>query len=105
MILLDHRFKKRRKWLIYQIHRLEANIEKDKNYLYSINKQIANAEYSLSYCRDTCQCLRQELQELYEQNNNDVILDDTRFAKYLHDDGVVPMPETAQNKEELKTKL
>ena len=85
--------------------RLEAKIEKDKNYLYNINKQIANAKYSLSYCRDTEQHLRQELQELYEQKNNDVILDDTRFAKYLHDNGAVPVPEGAQNKEELETKL
>ena len=60
MILLDHRFKKRRKWLTYEIHRLEANIEKDKNYLYNINKQIANAKYSIAYCRKAYELLRQD---------------------------------------------
>ena len=41
--------------------------QKDKNYLYTVNSEIASAKYTLEYCRDTEQRLRQELHKLYEE--------------------------------------
>ena len=42
-------FEKRRKWRIVEIHELDIQIEKSKNYLHSLNNEIAGAKYSLDY--------------------------------------------------------
>jgi len=60
---------RRRKWLIDNIHEFDMQIERAKNYLYSLNNEIAGAKYSLDYCRDAYERLRQELQKLYEEKN------------------------------------
>ena len=45
------------------------HIERAKNYLYSLNNEIAGAKYSLDYCHEAYERLRQELQKLYEEKN------------------------------------
>ena len=60
---------KRRKWLIDKIHELDMQIERAKNYLHTVNNEIAGAKYSLDYCRDAYERTRQELQKLYEEKN------------------------------------
>ena len=68
-----------RKWCIDEIHELDMQIERAKNYLYSLNNEIAGAKYSLDYCRDAYERLRQELQKLYEEKNKleDVLRENT----------------------------
>ena len=44
-------------------------IERAKNYLQSLNNEIVGAKYTLDYCRDTEQRLRQELKRLYEEKS------------------------------------
>ena len=60
---------RRLKWLIDKIHDLDMQIERAKNYLYSLNNEIAGAKYSLDYCHEAYEQLRQELQRLYEEKN------------------------------------
>jgi len=60
---------RRRKWLIDKIHDLDMQMERAKNYLYSLNNEIACAKYSLDYCHEAYERLRQELQKLYEEKN------------------------------------
>ena len=60
---------KRRKWLIDKIHELDMQIERAKNYLHTVNNEIAGAKYSLDYCRDAYERTRQELQRLNEEKN------------------------------------
>jgi len=60
---------RRHKWLIDNIHTLDMHIERAKNYLYSLNNEIAGAKYSLDYCHEAYERLRQELQKLYEEKN------------------------------------
>ena len=60
---------RRHKWLIDKIHELDMHIERAKNYLYSLNNEIAGAKYSLDYCHEAYERLRQELQKLYEEKN------------------------------------
>ena len=60
---------KRSKWIIDEIRILEKDIERDKNYLYTLNKEIAGAKYSLDYCHDAYEHIRQELQRLYEEKS------------------------------------
>jgi DNA-binding transcriptional MerR regulator len=63
------KLERRRKWLIDKIHDLDMQIERAKNYLYSLNHDIVGAKYSLDYCHEAYELLRQELQKLYEENN------------------------------------
>jgi chromosome segregation ATPase len=63
------KLERRSKWLIDKIHDLDLQIERAKNYLYSLNNEIAGAKYSLDYCHEAYERLRQELQELYEEKN------------------------------------
>ena len=58
---------KRYKWLKDEIGRLE--MQKDKNYLHEVNNESASAKYTLDYCRDTEQRLREELQRLHEEKS------------------------------------
>jgi cob(I)alamin adenosyltransferase len=60
---------RRSKWLIDNIHDLDLQIERAKNCLYSLNNEIAGAKYSLDYCHEAYERLRQELQKLYEEKN------------------------------------
>jgi FtsZ-binding cell division protein ZapB len=64
------KLERRSKWLIDKIHDLDLQIERAKNYLYSLNNEIAGAKYSLDYCHEAYERLRQELQKLYEEKNN-----------------------------------
>jgi hypothetical protein len=60
---------RRYKWLIDKIHQFDLQIERAKNYLYSLNNEIGGAKYSLDYCHDAYERLRQELLKLYEEKN------------------------------------
>jgi phosphomevalonate kinase len=62
-------FEKWRKWRIDEIRGLDMQIERSKNHLQSVNDEIAGAKYSLDYCRDAYERIRQELQRLYEEKN------------------------------------
>jgi hypothetical protein len=43
------KLERRSKWLIDKIHDLDLQIERARNYLYSLNNEIAGAKYSLDY--------------------------------------------------------
>ena len=63
------KLERRSKWLIDKIYELDMQIERAKNYPYSLNDEIARAKYSLDYCHEAYERLRQELQKLYEEKS------------------------------------
>ena len=64
----------RRKWLIDKIHELDTQIERSKNYLYSLSNEIANARKLLSDYDLSCNCKRQELENINSEASRIVTL-------------------------------
>jgi hypothetical protein len=52
---------RRHKWLKREMGRLDMRIERATNYLQGLNSQISGAKYTLDYCHDADQCMREEL--------------------------------------------
>ena len=52
---------KRYKWLKGEIGKLEMQMQGSRNYLQDLNSRISGAKYTLCYCHDTEQRIRQDL--------------------------------------------
>jgi transposase len=74
---------KRRKWLIDEIHELDMQIERSKNYLYRLNDEIASAKALLNSYRVLCEQKRQETEDL----NNEISRLETLINHFKSDDG------------------
>ena len=64
----------RRKWLIDKIHELDTQIERSKNYLYSLSNEIANARKLLNDYNMFCEHKRQELKNINREASRIVTL-------------------------------
>jgi transposase len=69
---------KRRKWLIDEIHELDMQIERSKNYLHNLNDEIASAKALLNSYHMLCERKRQEAAHY----NNDISRLETFISRF-----------------------
>jgi hypothetical protein len=77
------RLEKRRNWLINKIHDLDMQIERSKNYLYSLNDQIASSKALLNSYHISCERKRQEAEDL----NNEITRLEALVSQFKTNDG------------------
>jgi hypothetical protein len=73
---------KRRNWLINKIHDFDMQIERSKNYSYSLNDQIASSKALLNSYHISCERKRQEAEDL----NNEITRLEALVSRFKSND-------------------